>query len=150
MSPINAYRNSERYHTYSKPGFTLFEIIIAIAIFSALVAFLYPQIIKMQQNAKIGQAKQALATIKNAIEIYHTDVDEYPTKLEDLVKRPSVEPAQSKWSTGGYLAKEKVPNDPWGKKFVYKLNSPDTEPPYELYSYGPNGQKAPKVEWIRA
>jgi general secretion pathway protein G len=143
-------QSRETQNKHAKAGFTLIEIIIAMAIIGALVALIYPQITKMQQKAKIGQAKTSLTQIKQAIDMYQTDIDEYPKTLEDLVRRPAEEPAHSKWTTGGYLSKDKVPTDPWGKKFVYKLNGPDAEPPYELYSYGPNGQKAPKVEWIRA
>lgn len=137
---------NETNFKHLKAGFTLMEIIIAMAIIGALVALIYPQITKMQQKAKIGQAKTQLSQFKTAIDMYHADIDEYPTKLEDLVKRPTVEPAQGKWSTGGYLAKDKVPNDPWGNKFVYKQNSEGSEHPYDLFSHGPNGPKSPKVE----
>lgn len=143
--------DTTKTHTkYAKHGFTLFEIIIAIAIVGGLIALIYPQINKMMQRAKIGTAKTALSQIKQGIDLYHTDIDEYPRTLEDLIRRPSEEPAHSKWTSVGYLAQKKEPKDPWGRKFVYKFNGPDAEPPYELYSYGPNGSKAPKVEWIRA
>lgn len=136
-------------NSHAKAGFTLMEILIALAIIGALVALIYPQITKMQARAKLGQAKTLLTQIKQGIDLYHTDIDEYPNTLEDLVKRPSAEPAHSKWATGGYLAKDKVPNDPWSNKFVYRPSREEgSEYPYELFSHGPNGQKSPKVEKI--
>ena len=108
-----------------------------------------PRILKYMADAKIKQARNSVLQVQSSIIAYQTDVDEYPVKLDDLVKRPTAEPDKSKWQTGGYMKKEGL-LDPWGKKFVYKLNPPDTEPAYELYSYGPNGQKGKKEERINA
>lgn len=133
----------------SKEGFTLFEIIMVIALIGIIMGGVVPRILKYMSDAKIKTANNAVLQIQTSILAYQTDVGEYPTKLEDLYTRPTTEPAKDKWQTGGYMKKDQA-LDPWGKKFVYKLNPPETEPPYELYSYGPNGQKAPKAEYIRA
>jgi general secretion pathway protein G len=132
----------------SKEGFTLFEIIMVIALIGIIMGAVVPRIFSAMATAKIKNAKNAVLNVQNAILAYQTDLGEYPTKLEDLVTRPSTEAAKD-WQTGGYMKKDQM-LDPWGKKLVYKLNPADTEPPYELYSYGPNGQKAPKAEYIRA
>ena len=43
--------------------------------------------------------------------------------------------------------KKQMPKDPWSHPYQYKL-TPDGEQPYDLYSWGPDGRKAPKGEWI--
>jgi general secretion pathway protein G len=133
----------------TKEGFTLFEIIMVIALIGIIMGAVVPRIMKYMADAKIKTAANAVVQVQTSILAYQTDVGDYPATLEDLVRRPTTEPAKDKWQTGGYMKKEQL-MDPWGKKLVYKLNPPESEPPYELYSYGPNGSKGKKEERINA
>ena len=68
--------------------------------------------------------------------MYRLDAGHYPTSeqgLEALVTRPQNEP---KWS-GPYL-KKAVPQDPWGRPYVYKF--PGEHGDYDIYSFGKDGQ----------
>lgn len=149
MSTLCQSQEKQRATWKSKEGFTLFEIIMVIALIGIIMGGVVPRIFKYMADAKIKTASNAILQIQSSILAYQTDIGEYPTKLEDLVTRPSTEPAKDKWQTGGYMKKDQL-LDPWGKKYQYKLNAEDAEQPYELYSYGPNGPRAPKSEYVRA
>jgi hypothetical protein len=54
--------------------------------------------------------------IKTACEIYRLDCGTYPTSTVDLITSPGIR----HWS-GGYLNQNKVPEDPWGTPYSYRL-----------------------------
>lgn len=126
-------------------GMTLIEIMIVLAIIGLIAAIGGPIALNMYENAKVNATKQSIKGVQSAIKLFHLATDAYPQKLKDLVTRPSEPDVAANWGPKPYMEKE--PADSWGKKFIYKL-TPDGEHEYELYSYGPNGKKAPKAEWI--
>lgn len=127
-------------------GFTLIEILIAIAIIGGLMAVILPPIMTRQRRANEGSAKIQLRQIQASVNDYYQDTDTYPETLKDLVRKPVNEEIASKWS-GPYISDEKQLNDPWKQKFQYQV-TPDQEHPYELFSYGPNGKSTPKADRI--
>ena len=63
----------------------------------------------------------------------------YPTTeqgLQALITRPS---GVARWN-GPYLKGEKVPEDPWGRPFIYRNPSQRQGHEYDLLSLGPTGQ----------
>jgi len=132
---------------FTKNGFTLIEMMIAIAVLGLILGIVGPRVFGYWQRAKVAAAKTELDGINNAISNFQLDTLQYPRNLRDLLKRPADESISSKWQ-GPYLKKKEVPRDPWGNRYVYKLTS-GKEDAYELYSYGPKGRGAPKSEWIR-
>lgn len=148
MAIAMAHTNRQQLRKSAKKAFTLFELIIVIAILGALMAFIIPMINRLWQGAKRRQAETTLLQMKQAVDLYNLDTGEYPNSLRDLVRPPADENIRSKWLKGGYLPKKQVPTDPWGNKYQFK-RTPDGEHPYEMYSYGPSGRKAPQAEWIR-
>jgi len=132
---------------HSKDGFTLIEILIAVAlvlILGGIATFSYRGLV--EKNARRGTIV-TLKAIKGFIEQYQEDMDEYPESLRDLVKKPASEKAAENWH-GPYTDKE--PRDGWKHTFYYAPTSEGGEHPYALYSYGPKGKGAPKTEWIDA
>jgi general secretion pathway protein G len=129
----------------ARPGFTLIEIVIAVSIMALIMMLVVPGVYTYLRNARVKAAKFALANINNAIQVYQSDVHSYPTTLSDLKTRPLDEKAAKRWE-GPYLEKELA--DPWGSEFVYTLNPKGTQPPYELYSWGPSKEGSPQEEWI--
>jgi general secretion pathway protein G len=132
----------------AQDGFTLIELMIAVAIIGILAAVVVPNFMGYLRRAKVSAAKTELKVLADSILNFNLDTGRYPARLNDLVKRPTEEDVASKWQ-GPYLKKKELPKDPWTNRYVYKL-TPGQENPYELYSYGPNGRRAPKAEWIRA
>ena len=128
-----------------KPGFSLIEIMIVIGIIAVIMAGVFGGVAVMKR-AREGTTKTTLRTLQAAISAFQTDTGVYPTTLSDLVNRPADEKIGKKWGTGGYLDKEIV-NDSFGNEYVYRVTKGGKQP-YELYSYGPNGEGSPEVEWI--
>lgn len=130
----------------SQPGFSLTEIIIALAIIGIMIGG------TLGLTSYIGQARRRsaeanLRLYKNQIEQYRQDVGAYPASLNDLKDRPSDEATAKKWK-GPYMETEI--QDPWGAEYQYILNPKGSKPPFELYSFGSNGEGSAETEWIRA
>jgi general secretion pathway protein G len=136
-------------HRSAKAGFTLIEILIAVAIVALLAFVVAPNIFRFLENAKRDSAKLTLKNMKNAIMLYNTHIGQWPTKLRDLIEKPRDEKMAKKWR-GPYLEIEEIPEDPWFNSYQYKV-TPGAAHAYELYSYGSgDGKATPKTEWIDA
>ncbi len=121
-------------------GFTLIEIMVVMVILGLLVAIVAPNIMGRSDQAKVTIAETQLKNIQSALDLYRLDNSHYPSTqqgLEALVSRPSGSPEPKNWNPEGYL--KSVPVDPWGADFQYI--SPGSEGPYDLYSYGSDGQE---------
>jgi general secretion pathway protein G len=74
--------------------------------------------------------------LEKALDQYRLDTRRYPTTeqgLQALVAKPSNE---ASWN-GPYL-KKAVPNDPWGRPYVYR--NPGQKGDFDLVSYGRDGR----------
>lgn len=120
-------------------GFTLIEVLVVIAILGILAALIVPRIMDRPDQAKRVAATQDIATIMQALKLYHLDNGRYPTQeqgLRALVEKPSAEPVPPNWKPGGYL--ERLPNDPWGNPYQY-LN-PGVHGEIDVFSFGADGK----------
>jgi general secretion pathway protein G len=92
-------------------------------------------------DARIGAAKQDIASIMQALKLYRLDNGRYPTTeqgLRALIERPGTEPQPANWKQGGYLERSSVPKDPWGKEYQYL--SPGLRGEIDVFSFGRDGQ----------
>jgi len=124
----------------SSRGFTLIEIMVVMVILGLLVAVVAPNIMGRSDQAKVTVAETQLTNISKALDIYRLDNSHYPSTqqgLEALSSKPTGSPEPKNWSPDGYM--NNIPQDPWNKDFQYV--SPGTEGPYDLYSYGSDGQE---------
>jgi len=130
-------------------GFSLVEIMIAVAIMAMVATAGITLFTAQQDRAKKQAAQVTLRQLRNAIDTFHEDTGEYPQSLRDLVTRPSDDKLAKNWQDGGYLSGKKVPKDPWQSSYQYQV-TPEEEHPYKLYSYGKNKKRAQKSELISA
>lgn len=132
-------------------GFTLIEIVIALAVLAIIVTFLAPSAFQMLTTARQGGSQVEIETIYRAIlgdQIntfgYYGDVGEFPVSLMDLVRDPGG--TSGSWK-GPYL---NVPAgsiasgallDAFGNPFEYYLLDNVTNLPDRLavISRGPDG-----------
>lgn len=123
-------------------GFTLIEIMLVIIIIGILVAMVVPNFAGRGEQARRAAAKADIeANLSTAIDLYELDNGRYPTTeqgLNALIEKPSSTPVPPNWN-GPYLKKKKIPQDPWGKDYVYICPGTHNTEEYDLYSYGPDG-----------
>lgn len=95
-----------------KSGFTLIEIILVVVIIGILAGIGLPKLGGKSDQAKIAQAQGNISMLEVAIQEYEILNGDYPTTLDGLLDE----------SKGGpFLAKKKIPSDPWGKPYVYSV-----------------------------
>lgn len=129
-------------------GFTMVEIIVVVIIIAALAGLILPRFFGRVGSAKQSVAKQKIAEIEKAIEMFSYDYGRLPASLDELVNRPSDIP-EEKWNPPSLRAKDLL--DPWGNEFLYQY--PGEHGLYDLQSYGadrqPGGEKenADVINW---
>ena len=121
-------------------GFTIIEIMVVVVIIGMLATLVIPRVIGRGDDAKRTAAQVQIKEVEQALDLYHLDNGSYPTQdqgLDALVSKPSLPPEPMNYRSGGYL--KKVPNDPWGRPFIYRM--PGDHGEFDLLSYGPDGQE---------
>jgi len=120
-------------------GFTLLELLVVLAILGLLIGLVAPAALRQLGSAKEKVAHQSIERLASVLDIYKLDVGTYPTSeqgLEALIEHPT---GVDHWS-GPYLKGEKVPEDPWGHPFLYRMPSQRPGHDYDLFSLGPTGK----------
>ena len=120
-------------------GFTLLELLVVLAILGLLVGLVAPAALRQLGSAKEKIAHQSIERLGSVLDMYKLDVGVYPTTeqgLQGLITRPA---GIARWN-GPYLKGDKLPEDPWGRPFVYRSPSQRPGHEYDLYSLGPSGQ----------
>jgi general secretion pathway protein G len=118
-------------------GFTLLELLVVIVIIGLLAGYVAPRYFAQVGKSEIQVAKAQIDALEKALDQYRLDTRRYPSSeegLQALVNRPA---SELNWN-GPYL-KKTVPNDPWGKPYVYR--TPGQKSDYELFSYGRDGKQ---------
>ena len=119
-------------------GFTLVEILVVITIIGLIMAIVGPRVLNYLGESKVKAARIQIESLGSALDLYYLDMGRYPNSndgLAALVQRPG---NAEEWN-GPYLKGGVVPNDPWGHAYVYR--SPVEHAPYEIVSYGSDGQE---------
>ena len=158
ISGLIGSRPSVRRQFSKKPkfklqsGFTLIELMIAIAIIGILAAIAIPNFIKYREKSRVAHAQSELKGIQMAITDLVLDTNLWPTQHN----AGDTSAGSERWDlnlpeaglvatdgnfpgwAGPYLAS--VPRDPWGNNYFfdedYNLNGVDHT---VVGSFGPNG-----------
>ncbi len=135
-------------HKNDMRGFTLIELMVVIVILGILAGLVLPRFMGRTEEAKKTKAKLQIENLESALKLYKLDNGAYPTTdqgLEALVVKPSTGTVPRNWREGGYLEKAKVPEDPWGRPYVYI--SPGTKnKDFDLKSLGADGEEGGEEE----
>ncbi|HSS07875.1 MAG TPA: type II secretion system major pseudopilin GspG [Rhodanobacteraceae bacterium] len=118
-------------------GFTLIEILVVVVILGILAMIVVPRVMEEPGRARVVRARQDIASIVSALNIYKLDNFIYPTSqqgLEALVTRPSGQPEAPNWSQ----RLDRVPKDPWGHPYQYQ--HPGQHGDVDVYSFGADGK----------
>jgi general secretion pathway protein G len=68
-------------------GFTLIELLIVMAIIGTLLSIAVPRYFRSLQHARETVLKQDLSILREAIDKYYADLNQYPEKLPELVDK---------------------------------------------------------------
>ena len=126
-----ALRRAER-------GFTLVEILVVVTIIALIMSLVGPRVLNYLGEAKSKTAKIQIESLASALDLYFLDIGRYPSGSEGLNVLVQSQGGMSAWN-GPYLKGNAVPNDPWGRPYMYR--SPGQHGPYDIISYGADGQE---------
>jgi general secretion pathway protein G len=136
--PLTAHRSPL---TSLKRGFTLIELLVVIAVLGLLAGLVGPQVFRHLSGAKTTTARTQIDMLGVALDSYRLDNGIYPTTEQGLAalrERPGRDPVPQNWR-GPYLRKE-VPLDPWGRPYLYRVESSPATSGYELQTLGRDGK----------
>ena len=132
---------TKRPHNLQKQsGFSLLEILVAMAIMAILGGIMVNQFMGQTEKATFERLKGDLAVIDSALIQYHSDNFLLPTTeqgLQALVTRPDASPTPKNYPRRGYL--KELKNDPWGNPYQYAYPGEFGE--YDVYSLGADGEE---------
>lgn len=117
-------------------GFTLLELLVVMVIIGLLAGIVAPQYFAQigKSNAKVARAQ--IESFGQALDQYRLDVGQYPTSEQGLLALRTAPQQVARWQ-GPYLKRD-VPEDPWGRAYLYKR--PGQHGEYDLLSLGADGQ----------
>ena len=149
-SLISCGLNKKRIYTHKNAGFTLVELMIAIAILGTLAALGSIAYSSFKERQKFDQAIQTIQVIQDKIALYESVNDRLPADLDVLNLGSLLDPWGNPYV---YVNFETVPSGKWRKdKFLVPINTT-----YDLCSMGPDGKtqtpltaKASQDDIIRA
>ena len=134
---LRSKRKSRRTRLAER-GFTLVEILVVITIIAIVMSLVGPRVLNYLSESKAKAAKIQIESLASALDLYFLDVGQYPSNSEGLtvlVQRPG---STGNWN-GPYLRGNVVPNDPWGKPYIYR--SPGRNAAYDIISFGTDGHE---------
>lgn len=123
----------------ARGGFTLIEILIALAIVGLLVG-----VVATKMDGIFGQSQEKVAEIfvnesmKTSLMRYRMDTGDYPTTEEGLAALATAPEARTDRWRGPYVETKggKLAADPWGEPYQYRYPGTKNPSGYDLFSKG--------------
>src|SRR6201997_4217227 len=131
-------RRPARRRRSGEAGFTLVEILVVITIIGLIMALVGPRVLNYLTESKIKAAKIQIESLASSLDLFFLDNGRYPSSSEGL-KALVVHPPSATFWNGPYLKGDSVPDDPWGRPYVYRF--PGQHGAYDIVSYGAGGQE---------
>jgi len=129
-------------------GFTLLELLVVLAILGLLVGLVAPAALRQLGSAKEKIAHQSIERLATVLDMYKLDIGSYPTSEQGLQALVASPPGVARWN-GPYVKGGKIPDDPWGRPFQYRIPSQRTGYDFDLYSLGPPNERGSAEAAIR-
>lgn len=110
-------------------------LVFALFVLTLLFSFACPRVFP-SYGAKLEQAELQIELFENALEKYFADFGAYPSKetgLASLVNNKSKDGES-------FLDDSKLPLDPWGNDYQYRIPGVRNKERYDLWSFGADGR----------
>jgi general secretion pathway protein G len=121
----------------ARAGFTLLEVLMAIALLALLVGVVLTNVEGLFSGGQEKVAKIFVQeTARTGMATFRLDTGNYPSGsqgLAALVQKPA---GEEDWR-GPYL--DAIPDDPWGNPYQYQFPGTRSNKGYDVWSYGPDG-----------
>ena len=121
-------------------GFTLIELLVVLVILALLATAIAPRVVGRSDDAKVTKAQTDIAMVGSLLDQYYLDMGRYPSTEEGL-RVLYYEPDEEAEQWKGPYSKKPIPKDPWGNPYVYECPGTRTAQPYEVMSYGKDGEE---------
>lgn len=98
---------------------------------------------KIAEDVRVSKADEDMLHLESLVAEYHGFIGSYPTTeegLEVLISRPVSKPKPSPWRQ----VLKKVPMDPWGNGYRYRLHGSGDDEAFEIWSLGADGKPGTK------
>ncbi|MEL6362750.1 MAG: type II secretion system major pseudopilin GspG [Pseudomonadota bacterium] len=143
-SGVSEMGTKSRTQSRRAQGFSLIELLVALAIMALLVSLVAPRLFNQVDKSKIQAARAQAQSIKTSMNTLRLDIGRFPTADEglSLLTEPPSDPAVASLWFGPYLDGD-LPRDPWGNDYIYVAPTVDdagrtTSP--RVLSYGADAQ----------
>ncbi len=116
-------------------GFSLVEILVALALLGIVFTLVVPQVAKQFEQGKYDTTKLAMRSLIERVKAYKRDCNRYPTTeqgLDALINKPVAAPECKRYAPEGYLENKELPKDAWDTDFYYESDGRV----FELISFG--------------
>lgn len=124
-------------------GFTLVELLVVLAILGLLAGVVGPAVFNQFSKAKPQTAKLQIENLIQGVRFFELDAGRLPTESEGLQALVSDPGSVPNWN-GPYLGKSKLPEDPWGNEYQYRI--PGQHGDFDIWSLGADGQEGGEGE----
>jgi general secretion pathway protein G len=127
-----------KIRTGSKAGYSLVEMLVALAILALIAGIAGPKAISFLSRSKTKTAELQIQELGTALELYYLDTGRYPSEADGLQALVTAPSSENLWN-GPYLENAGSLVDPWERPYLYR--SPGTNGEYDIYSLGRDGAK---------
>lgn len=124
-----------------RDGLTLIELVVVIVILGLLVGIVAPQVLGRVSEARGTTARTQIEMLSLALDNYRLDTGGYPLTEQGLMAlrdKPIRPPMPAAWR-GPYLRRA-LPDDPWGRPYVYRFPGQRNPNEFDLFSLGRDGK----------
>ena len=132
---VQSDRDDEKRRRQS--GFTLVELLVVMAILVLIASLVAPRVIAYLGSSRTKTAKIQIESLSTTLELFRLDTGRYPSSEEGL-RALVARPAMVQGWNGPYLKGGRLPNDPWGKPYLYR--HPGEHGEFDIFSFGADGE----------